>query len=106
WDFVHRLVRRLLPEPERFSQSPVTSGAEAIDVGIPTARAVIGVLGGMGPAATGDLFQKIVAATPAETDQDHIPVIIHSDPRVPDRTAALLHGGEDPTPWLIHGANQ
>lgn len=100
------LVRRLLPEPARFGPSPVASGAEAIDSGVPADRAIIGVLGGMGPAATGDLFLKIIAETPAETDQDHIPVIIYSDPRVPDRTEALLHGGADPVPWLIHGAKQ
>lgn len=105
-DFARVVVRRLLPEPERFGPSPVASGAEALDSGVPTARAVIGVLGGMGPAATGDLFLKIIAETPAETDQDHIPVVIYSDPRVPDRTEALLHGGEDPVPWLIHGAQQ
>lgn len=66
--------------------------------------AVIGILGGMGPLATADLYRKIIAATPASRDQEHIPVLIHADPRVPDRTAALLESGEDPTPWLIEGA--
>lgn len=69
-------------------------------------RATIGILGGMGPLATVDLFGKIVQATPARTDQDHLPIVVYSDPRVPDRTDALLYGGEDPTPWLIHGARQ
>ncbi len=107
WSFgvvARGLVRRLLPSPERYSPSPIASGAEAIDSGTPAARAVIGVLGGMGPAATGDLFMKIIEQSPAETDQDHIPVVIYSDPRVPDRTEALLYGGEDPVPWLINGA--
>src|SRR5690625_2385799 len=67
-------------------------------------RRTIGILGGMGPLATVDLYQKIIQATPARTDQEHLPVIIHADPSVPDRTEALLEGGEDPTPWLIHGA--
>jgi aspartate racemase len=66
--------------------------------------AVIGILGGMGPAATADLYRKIIEATPADRDQEHIPVVIHADPRVPDRTEALLHGGPNPTPWLIEGA--
>jgi aspartate racemase len=65
---------------------------------------VIGILGGMGPLATADLYQKIIQTTPAATDQEHIPVVIHADPRVPDRTEALLRDGEDPTPWLVHGA--
>ncbi len=67
-------------------------------------RRTIGILGGMGPLATADLYTKIIRATPARTDQEHVPVMIHADPTVPDRTAALLHGGEDPLPWLIHGA--
>ncbi len=67
-------------------------------------RSVIGILGGMGPLATADLYQKIIEITPAATDQEHIPVIIYADPRVPDRTEALLRDGEDPTPWLVHGA--
>jgi aspartate racemase len=67
-------------------------------------RLIAGILGGMGPAATADLYQKIIAATPATRDQEHIPVVIWADPTVPDRTAALLDGGEDPTPWLLRGA--
>lgn len=67
-------------------------------------RRTIGILGGMGPLATADLYTKIIQATPAQTDQEHLPVIIHADPSVPDRTAALLDGGEDPVPLLIRGA--
>ncbi|MGH9173672.1 MAG: aspartate/glutamate racemase family protein, partial [Vicinamibacterales bacterium] len=67
-------------------------------------RAVVGILGGMGPLATADLYQKIIEITPAATDQEHIPVVIYADPRVPDRSEALLRNGEDPTPWLAHGA--
>ncbi len=64
------------------------------------AEKVIGILGGMGPEATIDLFQKIVAATPAKIDQEHLRVLIDNNPKIPDRTAALLHDGEDPTPML------
>lgn len=68
------------------------------------AREIVGVLGGMGPAATADFFAKLVRATPARVDQDHLRTIIWSDPTIPDRTAALLSGGTDPTPWLLAGA--
>ena len=88
------------------SVSPIASGAEGHDVGITNERSVVGILGGMGPAATGDLYLKIVAETPADVDQDHIPVVIYADPRVPDRTDALLHDGVDPVPWLVRGALQ
>ena len=67
---------------------------------------VIGVLGGMGPAATANLYCKLIEATPADRDQDHLHVVIWADPSVPDRTAALLAGGTDPTPKLIEGARQ
>lgn len=65
---------------------------------------VVGVLGGMGPLATVDLYRKIIEETPATRDQDHLHVIIESNPAVPDRSTALLSGGEDPTPLLLSGA--
>ncbi len=69
-------------------------------------RPIVGILGGMGPAATADLYAKIIAATPAARDQDHLHLVIWADPTVPDRTEALLDGGEDPTPWLLNGARK
>jgi aspartate racemase len=65
---------------------------------------MIGVLGGMGPAATADFFQKIIRATPARADQDHLKVLIFSNPQVPDRTAAIRGEGPDPLPVLVAGA--
>jgi aspartate racemase len=65
---------------------------------------IIGIIGGMGPEATVDFYQEIIRLTPATRDQEHIPVIVYSDPRVPERTAAILHGGEDPTPCLLRAA--
>ena len=63
-------------------------------------RKTIGILGGMGPLATADLFEKIVLLTKAETDRDHIRVYIDSNANIPDRTAAILSGGEDPVPEM------
>lgn len=48
-------------------------------------RRVLGVLGGMGPAATVDFLAKLQAATPAGSDADHIRVVMDLNPRVPDR---------------------
>ena len=67
-------------------------------------RRVVGILGGMGPEATADFYLKLVRATPATRDQEHLQVLIWSDPKIPDRTEALLTHGEDPTPALIAGA--
>ena len=57
----------------------------------------------MGPEATLDLFGKIIAATPAARDQDHLRVVIDSNPKVPDRTAAIVAGGESPVPAMTAG---
>jgi aspartate racemase len=65
---------------------------------------VIGIMGGMGPEATVDFFREIIRLTPAKKDQDHLPVVIYSNPKTPERTQAILHGGEDPTPYLIESA--
>lgn len=62
---------------------------------------IIGILGGMGPEATADLFLKIIRATPAPTDQDHLRIIIDNNPQIPDRTQAILAGGADPVPALL-----
>lgn len=60
----------------------------------------IGVIGGMGPAATADMLLKITELTDAKSDQEHVHVIIDSNTSIPDRTEAILHGGEDPVPQL------
>ena len=64
----------------------------------------IGIIGGMGPLATADLFRKIVLMTDARCDQDHPRVLIDSNTNIPDRTAAILSGGENPLPQLAASA--
>lgn len=63
----------------------------------------VGILGGMGPAATVDLFDRMVRATPAATDQDHLRILINNDTSIPDRTQAILHGGANPEPIMRAG---
>ncbi len=65
---------------------------------------MLGVLGGMGPAATVDFMAKLIRLNPAERDQDHLPVIVLSDPRVPDRVGPVVDGrGRSPLPALRAG---
>jgi aspartate racemase len=66
----------------------------------------VGILGGMGPLATADLYQKIILATPARRDQDHLHVIIDADPTIPDRSAALRGEGPDALPGLLASARR
>jgi aspartate racemase len=68
-----------------------------------TDQRVLGVLGGMGPLASAEFMVRLTMLTPAARDQDHIPTILWSDPRVPDRTVGALSGGDDPLPWLLRG---
>ncbi|HEY0420860.1 MAG TPA: amino acid racemase [Acetobacteraceae bacterium] len=64
---------------------------------------ILGVLGGMGPLASAHFMLRLTLLTPATRDQEHIPAVLWSDPRVPDRTRGKLSGGEDPLPWLLAG---
>ncbi|GCE28525.1 aspartate racemase [Dictyobacter alpinus] len=66
----------------------------------------IGILGGMGPAATADFYQRIITSTAACCDQEHLHVLIDSYSHTPDRTAFLLGNGEDPTPALLSMARR
>ncbi len=49
----------------------------------------VGIVGGMGPEATLDLFAKILGHTAARTDQEHLRLIIDNDPKVPNRHDAI-----------------
>jgi aspartate racemase len=58
----------------------------------------------MGPEATAYFFSLIIRGTEARGDQDHIPVIIDCNPKIPERTAALLGRGPSPARQLLAGA--
>ena len=57
---------------------------------------VVGILGGMGPASTAELFLGIVRATPITREQDHLRIIVDNNPKVPDRTEVLESGDTGP----------
>ena len=67
-------------------------------------KKTIGIVGGMGPLATCDLFKKIVEITDAACDQYHVRVCIDSNTEISDRTAAILSGGKNPVPELVKSA--
>ncbi len=69
-------------------------------------KKTIGIIGGMGPLATVDLYDKIVRRTEAASDGEHIHVLIDSNTAVPDRTAAILGLGPSPVPELIKSAKR
>lgn len=65
---------------------------------------VVGVLGGMGPAATLDFFARVLALTPARKDQEHVRLIIDNNPQVPNRNEAIAGTGPSPAPVLAEMA--
>lgn len=62
---------------------------------------VLGIIGGMGPAATVDLMDKIIAATPAQCEEDHIRMLVDCNPKLPNRQSAILEGTKSPLPEMI-----
>lgn len=65
---------------------------------------IVGILGGMGPLATIDVFSKIVKATPAKKDWEHLRIIIDNNPKIPSRTRAVVLGEQSPLPAMIETA--
>ena len=65
---------------------------------------IVGILGGMGPEATAELFRRILSLTQAKVDQNHLHVLVDSNPKIPDRTAAIIGEGESPLPALVAAA--
>ncbi|MDF2462477.1 MAG: aspartate racemase [Ramlibacter sp.] len=65
---------------------------------------IVGILGGMGPQATLDLMAKVIRATPAQSEKDHLRMLVDCNPKVPDRVAAILAGGPDSAPALVEMA--
>ena len=65
---------------------------------------VVGILGGVGPEATAELFWRIIRATPVQSEQGHLRIIIDNNPQIPDRTLAILGKGESPLEELVKTA--
>ena len=68
------------------------------------ASKTVGIIGGMGPEATADLMVKVIRATPAKVDQDHIRMFVDSNPKVPCRVSAILDDGPSPGPVMAQMA--
>jgi aspartate racemase len=67
----------------------------------------VGVIGGMGPAATVEFLRRLIEAVPAKDDSDHLHVIVDNNPKIPSRIRALIEGaGDDPAPVLCQMAKQ
>jgi aspartate racemase len=65
---------------------------------------ILGIIGGMGPEATVDLMTKIIRATPAKKEQDHIRILVDNNPHIPCRVEAIMRKGESPGPIMAEMA--
>lgn len=54
----------------------------------------LGVIGGLGPAASSFYYKGVIEHTLADCDQDHIDMIILSHATMPDRTKAIESGDD------------
>lgn len=63
----------------------------------------LGILGGMGPAASAEYITRLIAQTSASCDQDHIPFVLWNEPRIPDRSTSMRNGDDRPLPFLLQG---
>lgn len=62
---------------------------------------IVGIIGGMGPEATVDLMNRVIKATSARDDIDHIRMLVDNNPKVPSRIRALIEkNGESPLECL------
>ena len=63
----------------------------------------LGILGGMGPAASAEYVTRLINQTQANCDQEHIPFVLWNEPRTPDRSTSLRNGDDRPLPYLLQG---
>lgn len=69
-------------------------------------KKTVGIIGGMGPAATALLFQKMIDYTDAKADADHMHILIDNRPSIPDRTTAILNGDDTPVKQICESGKQ
>jgi aspartate racemase len=61
----------------------------------------LGIIGGMGPAASAEFVNRLIAQTPAACDQDHVPFVLWNNPQIPDRSTSMRNGDNRPLPFLL-----
>ncbi|MBC9795255.1 aspartate/glutamate racemase family protein [Sinomicrobium weinanense] len=64
-------------------------------------RKKLGIIGGMGSRAGANFLQKVIDLCPARTDQEFVEIFMHSNPNVPDRTRAIVHGEACPLEEIL-----
>ena len=69
-------------------------------------KITLGVIGGLGPIATAHFMELVIRMTEANTDQEHLDMIIYNRPSIPDRTSYILDNSRpNPLPEMIRVGN-
>jgi len=63
----------------------------------------LGILGGMGPAASAEFVTRLIRQSPATCDQEHIPFVLWNEPRIPDRSTSIQAGDNRPLLLMLQG---
>lgn len=66
----------------------------------------LGIIGGMGPEATAEIFKRIITLTDANCDQEHMKICILNKPQIPDRTEYIIGRGQSPLPVIMEGISE
>ncbi|MEG1028442.1 MAG: amino acid racemase, partial [Oscillospiraceae bacterium] len=67
----------------------------------------LGVIGGVGPLSTAYFMEVLINMTDAQTDQQHINMIVLNHTEIPDRTAYILgKSQESPVPIMVEDAKK
>ena len=62
----------------------------------------LGVIGGLGPMASAYFLQLLTQMSDAQTDQEHMEILMYSKPAIPDRTKYIIgESEENPAPDMI-----
>ena len=64
---------------------------------------ILGVFGGLGPAASAEFMRLLAELAPAKCDQEHPKVYVYDNPQIPDRSTAIMGNGPSPEPQLKEG---
>ena len=74
---------------------------------MPENKPILGILGGLGPMSTVCFYEMLTARTKADSDCDHIDMVISSRASTPDRTAYILgRSDQNPLPVMIDDAKR
>ena len=69
-------------------------------------KTTLGVIGGLGPIATAHFMELVIRMTEAQTDQEHLDMVIYNRPSIPDRTSYILDPAKpNPLPEMIRVGN-